>query len=234
MIYLIILLQILCLTASEKSEKINKIKEFTKHGTYSIIYDMYKKKKDLNVNIPKQGRTYGKLDAKHSIKIFMDYACPMCKVSINELKKRVDENKGKLSVTYILYPLDEKCNTNLKGSFSKFSCFSAKVALCSLRKNKLIEATDLLFKLSPGRKIFNQDNIIDRVSLELNIKDLRKCYMSTWSSEALKLENSFYKDRLKANGTPVVFLNNKKIGRIYKDKKMFNNFLKYIDYKANK
>ena len=67
---------------------------------------------------------------------------------------------------------------------------------------------------------------------ELKLLGMENCIKSKWIKKRMLEENKIYKG-IKIPGTPYVLLNNRAIGKIYKKKDVFHNFIKYLNLKEN-
>lgn len=196
-------------------------------------YEKYKAEKEINPNFKSvQPRIYGKKNTKYNLTVFSDFSCGHCKRANKLLKERVDENKDELNLTYIFFPLNKDCNYHLKGKLSDFSCVGVKLALCAEKEGKVWDGVDYVYNNRPNlRKIktdFDEKGFILKMEKELKLNNLYKCYNSTWVKERIRKENDIYKG-IKIPGTPIITLNKKRIGGVYKTKDIFKNFLKRIE-----
>jgi protein-disulfide isomerase/uncharacterized membrane protein len=90
-------------------------------------------------------------DAPIRITVFSDFQCPYCKVVADQIPELVRRYPKDLNVQYIFYPLDAKCNSNVKGRFHDQACDAAMLAACD--EKKFLEVHDEIFanqeKLTP-------------------------------------------------------------------------------------
>jgi protein-disulfide isomerase len=196
-------------------------------------YEKYKEEKEINPKFKNiRPRIYGKKDTKYNLTVFSDFSCGHCKRANKLLKQRVDENKDLVNLTYIFFPLNKDCNYHLKGKLSDFSCVGVKLSLCAEKQGKVWEGVDYVYNNRPNlRKFktdFNEKEFILKMEKDLKLKNLDKCYKSNWVKERIKKENDVYKG-IKIPGTPIITLNKKRIGGVYKTKDIFKNFLKRIE-----
>lgn len=68
------------------------------------------------------------------IAVFSDFQCPFCKVVSDQLPELLRRYKDKVSIQYFFYPLDAKCNSNVKGRFHEHACDAAMIAACDPAK----------------------------------------------------------------------------------------------------
>jgi len=199
------------------------------------IYAEYLKNEIMLPNLePIKSRVYGNKNAKNKLVIFADFACGHCKATSKDLKARVNENKQLVNLTYVLFPLDKVCNKDVDGKLSNYSCFSAKLALCAEKNGKIWKAIDYLYEHQDDSTKLPFDNrkFISDMGKKLKLKDFDACAVSKWVDDALNIEATVHKG-LKIPGTPIVLLNNRRLGGVYKNKNIFTKFIKYFDLKEN-
>jgi protein-disulfide isomerase len=155
-------------------------------------------------------------------------------VSSKELKSRVDENKNLVNLTYVFYPLDKACNKAVKGKLSDYSCMAARLALCSEKDGKVWKGIDYLYEhQSDGvKKPLDSKTFAKNMGKKLNIKDIDVCMSSKWVDDKLNNEQLVHKG-LNIPGTPIVLLNNRRLGNTYRSDKVFGDFIKYFDLKEH-
>jgi protein-disulfide isomerase/uncharacterized membrane protein len=73
-------------------------------------------------------------DAPIRIAIFSDFECPFCKVVAEQMPELVRRYGNKINIQYFFYPLDHKCNSNIKNKFHENACDAAMVAACDEKK----------------------------------------------------------------------------------------------------
>jgi protein-disulfide isomerase/uncharacterized membrane protein len=74
------------------------------------------------------------IDAPIRITVFSDFQCPFCKVVAEQIPQLVRRYSDKINVQYMFYPLDAKCNSNVKGRFHQSACDAAVIAACDPKK----------------------------------------------------------------------------------------------------
>lgn len=91
-------------------------------------------------------------DAPIRITVFSDFQCPFCKTVAEQIPELVRRYPNKINVQYMFYPLDAKCNSNVKGRFHDQACNAAALAAC--KPEKFVEVHDEIFanqdKLAAG------------------------------------------------------------------------------------
>lgn len=220
-------------------EKLNKIisekmKKAMEQIQPEVVYQKYISKQDLKLSTDVlKNRSKGSKVPRHRMVVFMDFACGICSRVSNELKQRLAENKDRLQMIYVLFPLDKECNPSLKGKYSDYSCFSAELALCSEKEGKFFDSFDYLYKNRPSSKLIDKKAFMKAMSKDLDLKSLKDCMNSSWLKERMLLENKVYKD-INVPGTPYVVLDGKHLSKIYRFKEPFSDFLNYKELKENK
>lgn len=140
-------------------------------------------------------------DAPIRISIFSDFECPFCKVVSEQLPELIRRYPTRINIQYFFYPLDAKCNSNMKGSFHKHACDAAMLAACD--EKKFPEVHDEIFA--------NQEKLGSGVLLEIAERHhLKGCFdNSDLKNKVINAINQGTKFNLKS--TPTIILNGKKI-----------------------
>lgn len=73
-------------------------------------------------------------EAPIRISIFSDFQCPFCKVVSDQMPEIVRRYGSKINIQYLFYPLDAKCNSNVKSRFHDHACDAAAIAACDPKK----------------------------------------------------------------------------------------------------
>jgi protein-disulfide isomerase/uncharacterized membrane protein len=140
-------------------------------------------------------------EAPIRITVFSDFQCPFCKVVAEQIPQLVRRYQKQINVQYMFYPLDAKCNSNVKGRFHQYACDAAMLAACD--PSKFVEVHDDIFsvqdKIEQGAlmdiaKKHNLAGCIDR-------EDLR--------NKVIEAINQGTKFNVKS--TPTLIVNGKKI-----------------------
>lgn len=82
-------------------------------------------------------------DSPIRITVFSDFECPFCKVVSDQLPELIKRYPKQVSIQYMFYPLDAKCNPNMKGRMHVNACDAAMLAACDV--NKFHEVHDEIF-----------------------------------------------------------------------------------------
>jgi len=189
-----------------------------------LFYKVTESKKDvhskLNKNIVEQFRSLPNLgdpdlespykihmgtknfnEAPIRITVFSDFECPFCKVVAEQIPELVRRYPDKINVQYMFFPLDAKCNSNIKTRFHANACDAATLAACD--ETKFLEIHDRIFaeqqQLSLGlvtnlAKEYNLNNCVDN---------------PTVTEKVISFINQASKFNLKS--TPTMIINGKKI-----------------------
>lgn len=140
-------------------------------------------------------------DAPIRLTVFSDFECPFCKVVADQMPELLRRYKDKMNIQYMFYPLDAKCNSNVKGNFHKHACEAAMIAACD--DKKFAEVHDEIFA--------NQAKFPDGVLQDIAKKhDLKGCGENPEIlAKVVTAINQGTKFNLKS--TPTIILNGKKI-----------------------
>ena len=140
-------------------------------------------------------------DAPIRITVFSDFQCPFCKVVAEQMPELARRYGKSLNVQYMFYPLDAKCNSNVKGAFHANACDAAFLAACD--PAKFVTIHDEIFA--------NQDKLSDSFLADLAKKHgLNGCFENTQVRDlVIQAINQGTKYNLKS--TPTIIVNGKKI-----------------------
>lgn len=140
-------------------------------------------------------------DAPIRLTIFSDFECPFCKVVAEQIPELVRKYKTQINVQYLFFPLDSKCNSNVKTRMHANACDAAAVAACNT--TKFAEVHDEIFA--------HQDKLGQGALQDIAKKHgLEACLNNTEQMNKVVLAiNQSTKFNLKS--TPTIILNGKKI-----------------------
>ena len=82
-------------------------------------------------------------DSPIRITIFSDFECPFCKVVADQVHELIRRYPKDISIQYMFYPLDHKCNPNVKNRFHENACDAAILAACD--ETKFVAVHDEIF-----------------------------------------------------------------------------------------
>ncbi len=140
-------------------------------------------------------------DAPIRISVFSDFECPFCKVVSEQLPELVRRYPKQINIQYFFYPLDNKCNSNVKGRFHETACDAAMLAACD--EKKFAEVHDDIFA--------NQEKLKNGVLQDLAKKhNLENCIGNEEvKNKVITAINAATQFNLKS--TPTIIVNGKKI-----------------------
>lgn len=140
-------------------------------------------------------------DAPIRISVFSDFECPFCKVVAEQMPELIRRYPKQINIQYFFYPLDNKCNSNVKGRFHESACDAAMLAACD--EKKFLAVHDDIFA--------NQDKLKTGVLSELAKKHaLESCIGNEeMKNKVIATINAATQFNLKS--TPTIIVNGKKI-----------------------
>lgn len=153
-------------------------------------------------------------DAPIRISVFSDFQCPFCKMVAEQMPELVRRYPGKINVQYMFYPLDSKCNSNLKGRMHEAACDAAFLSACS--PEKFPELHDEIFE--------NQGKLGEGSTLTDLAKKhgLENCVTDEIKNKVIESINQGTKYNLKS--TPTIIVNGKKIEGTIPNRQFFAIF----------
>lgn len=159
---------------------------------------------------PVEPLKFGPDNAKMTIIEYSDFLCPHCKMAYPKLHTFA-KAKGDVQVIFQSYPLDG-CDgpTESPG----YRCQLAMASYCAQKSGKGWEAQDIIFK--------NQEDLADTSDISVAIgkisagtglsqESLQACLKEATTYETIKKQLELGKS-LGIEGTPTLFINNKKFG----------------------
>lgn len=140
-------------------------------------------------------------DAPIRISVFSDFECPFCKVVAEQMPELIRRYPNQINIQYFFYPLDAKCNSNVKSRFHDNACDAAMLAACD--EKKFLEVHDEIFAGQEQLKSGILSEIAKKHGLENCIgNDENK-------NKVITLINAATQFNLKS--TPTIIVNGKKI-----------------------
>jgi protein-disulfide isomerase/uncharacterized membrane protein len=160
-------------------------------------------------------------DAPIRISVFSDFQCPFCKVVADQMPELIRRYPNKINVQYLFYPLDAKCNSNVKGRFHEKACDAAVLAACDPKK--FANVHDEIFA--------NQDKITQDALVDISKKyNLSGCLENEEiKNKVIEAINQGTKYNLKS--TPTIIINGKKIEGTISNGQFFAIFESILDKK---
>jgi len=136
---------------------------------------------------------------------FSDYECPYCRQSHVQLRALLERFPTLLRVVHRHYPLDQSCNSSLKGPMHQNACFAATIAECAGRQDRFWEANDYLF--AEARNLHARPNKEIAHDLGLDLAALETCLREEGPrSVAFDVDEGNRRD---IHGTPTFFVEGK-------------------------
>jgi uncharacterized membrane protein/predicted DsbA family dithiol-disulfide isomerase len=162
-------------------------------------------------------------DAPIQISVFSDFECPFCAVLAEALGKFKTKYAGQMNIQYFFYPLDNKCNKNIKRKFHDYACDAAMVAGCD--PAKFAKVHDEIFKDQKDLSI----KMLERIQEENGMTDcIKNSPAKAFITKAIEGA-----ERIKLKSTPTLLINGRKIeGSLPADQ--FDSIFKAILEKAKK
>lgn len=146
--------------------------------------------------------------AKIRIITFSDFECPHCQKIAQIFHELYKQYSNKVQIVFKNYPLDKYCNTAMRSDGHKYACKAAIAARCAGREgDKLFwQAHDLLFSATIDQ------NVIDAIPGKLGLDQAKyeQCLSEPKSLERLLVDVSKGQE-LQLQGTPSIFVNNRKV-----------------------
>lgn len=139
-------------------------------------------------------------DAPIRISIFSDFECPFCKMVAEQMPELIRRYNGKINIQYFFYPLDNKCNPNMKNGMHRNACDAAMIAACD--PSKFAEVHDEIFA--------NQEKLADALPTISNKHGLKNCLENAELKNKVAVSiNAASKYNLRS--TPTIIVNGRKI-----------------------
>lgn len=180
-------------------------KEDTKNKINNSIVEQYRKlpsvgEPDIESPFKIHMGTEKFNDAPIRISVFSDFQCPFCKVVADQMPELARRYGKQINIQYFFYPLDAKCNSNIKGRFHDHACDAAMLAACD--EKKFAEVHDEIFA--------GQEKLESGILKEIAEKHgLKECFNDTNKNKVIESLNQGTKFNLKS--TPTIIVNGKKI-----------------------
>lgn len=140
-------------------------------------------------------------EAPIRITVFSDFECPFCKVVAEQMPELIRRYPGKINIQYFFYPLDAKCNSNVKGRFHENACDAAYLAACD--EKKFAEVHDEIFANQDKLKAGALQDLAKKHGLDSCIADEAN------KNKVIAAINGATQYNIKS--TPTIILNGKKI-----------------------
>ena len=150
----------------------------------------------------------GPSDAVLTIHEFVDFRCPQCANARDTLMKFQHANPNDVRVVFRHYPLDQQCNTGMKGQVHPGACAASMAAECAAEQGKFWEYADLLF--AEQTKFKRTDFDAHARTARLDFEQFGAC-MDDGRTEALVKNDIDEALRLEVKATPTLVVNGRLI-----------------------
>ncbi len=156
--------------------------------------------------------------AKYKLVEFADFMCSHCAAAHKTLNSFFSYFKD-VEFAFYVYPLDASCNASMDKKYSGpgFTCTLAKGVYCAGKlKDSAAQMHDEIFE-NQGSYINtarsgNNSGLVSRMAkfLKIDSGELESCVSSDEAEKTL-LDSSILAKKAKVQGTPSIYLNNKKL-----------------------
>ncbi|MBN2803200.1 MAG: thioredoxin domain-containing protein [Deltaproteobacteria bacterium] len=149
---------------------------------------------------------------------FSDYECPHCRGAHKEIRLLASKHPQSIQLIHRHFPLDMKCNYQLKRPFHLRACSFAKAAECAGIQDKFWEMNDAIFSIQDTIK--TEDVNLEEIAVRLRLNSFK--FKECMKSETL--ENRIKNDidaavAYKLRGTPGFIIDGEVfVGRIPENK----------------
>jgi protein-disulfide isomerase len=155
----------------------------------------------------------GNPQAPVTIVEFSDFQCPFCQRGAKIMNVLLSKFPDKLKIVFKNYPLDMKCNPEIKNPMHTTSCEAALYAICA-HEQKLFEPVYETFfenqmDLAPGKP-----EVLAAQIKGIDSKKLTQCYQSPLTATQLQADIQ-EGIQFGIQGTPTFFVNGHKIDSLY-------------------
>ena len=139
-------------------------------------------------------------DSPIRVSVFSDFECPFCAKVAEQMPALIKRYPKQISIQYFFYPLDNKCNSNIQGSFHQHACDAAMLAACD--EKKFLKVHDEIFQ---GQTKLG-DSFLQEIAKKHN---LTNCFTDVMKNKVITTINQAGQFNLKS--TPTIIVNGKKI-----------------------
>jgi uncharacterized membrane protein len=109
----------------------------------------------------------GEREAEHTVIMFLDFGCPVCKDCYGYAKDRVDREPGNWRFIFKHFPLDRTCNREADSTTHPGACDAANAAAAATGRGRPRQAFDFLFAQDA---FFPQ--VLDKLAKKIGLADL--------------------------------------------------------------
>lgn len=95
---------------------------------YQAVWFNFMNEPVMDIPVDPSDSIFGQADAPHTIVMFMDLQCPVCKAADKFLRERVRKYPGRLRLVVKHFPLNRTCNDSVTGMTHPAACAAAVTA----------------------------------------------------------------------------------------------------------
>ncbi len=153
---------------------------------------------------------HGPLDAPIQVVEFSDFECPHCKRAAATFREILSEYSESVHLVFRNYPLDAGCNRLVATPFHHYACKAAYLTVCALERG----GVDLFWRTHDELFALERlnDQMLREVATRVDIapEEFERCMEAEDIHAKVRrdLEQGY---RLRLDGTPSIFINNKRI-----------------------
>jgi protein-disulfide isomerase/uncharacterized membrane protein len=159
---------------------------------------------------------YGKADAPVTIIEVSDFLCPYCAITSRLIDDLIQTNPETLRVLFVNFPLDRRCNPNIRAAMHQGACELAMGAICAAAQEKLQLYQSKAF--AARKPNFTKEDFA-RIAPQagLNQAAFDQCLRTPLTVKTLQMQIEAAQSH-EINATPTLFINGKQyLGTIYKE-----------------
>ena len=174
-------------------------------GTRRVVLTEDVKEIALDDSVPRKGNT----NAPVTIVVFEDFQCPFCKKLSGNLEVLLETVPDKVSLAFMHYPMQQKCNANeLKKSMHRNACSAAAASVCAQEQGRFWEMHDVLFR--NNNKLGGRALVRYAEEIGLDVDRWKTCFSAASTLAKIK-KDSEIGGAAGVSGTPSFFLNGRKL-----------------------
>ena len=138
---------------------------------------------------------------------FSDFECPFCQKTSNILKLALAGSEEAAGIYYYSFPLDKKCNPQIKGDFHQHACLAASAYYCAKERGKQKE---MYYKIFGKQKELGPQMIYDLAEdLGFDKAEFEACLKADKTLERIRKDIELGV-KLNVTSTPTILINGKK------------------------
>lgn len=161
----------------------------------------------------------GNQNANAPVKIleFADFQCPHCAHAAKQMHHNLQLFGDKIQLVYKSWPLDQNCNPKVKIRMHEYACAAARASICARKLGKFEPYFTKLFENQTA--ISNETILSFGKDVGMDPAQLKSCMDAPETAAELQSDIE-QADLLGIEGTPLFFVNGKKIEGIIDEQKM--------------